>query len=226
MWTLWGGSQPAPSPSDDPVWRDLNPTDLYLSAGVSAITMGFPFSSHKGNTAGMDGISLQIRMFLQRQRELLKSTSCSYVANTPPYVPFLLFLPTSLPRQTKNLLHWVPKDKLLLHTSRKESCSQCAALGEQESPAPDWTLLARSSWHFDGQFCSLLNPSFSPGRSLVISSLLSGGGMGALGTFRCVPWDTCSLHTSHLLMLGNKQKFFCVMHKTLLLPLPICIKRK
>lgn len=188
-WTLWGRSQPAPSPSDSPVWRDLN-----SHCSVSAMTMGCPFSSCKGNTDGMDGISLQKRIFPARQRELQKSTACSYMPTMPPQVYFLLFLPASLPRQTKNWLQCVAKDKLLMHTSRKESCSQCTALCEQESPAPDTE--ARNSWHLNGQFSSLLNPSFSPWRGLVISSLPSGGGMGALGTFGCAPWGICSLHTA------------------------------
>lgn len=48
--------------------------------------------------------------------------------------------------------------------------------------------------------------------------------MGALGTFECVPWGIFTLQ--HWLILGSKQKFLCDTYKTLLLPLPMCIKRK
>lgn len=196
MWTLWGGSQAAPSPSDGPVWRDLNSHCSLSICWCLCCHHGCPFSSCKGFTAGMDGISLQKRMFPGRQRELLKSTAYSYLPNATlgSLSPFL----TGILTQTDEKLTSV-NAKGQTPDAHKQ---KYAARGEQESPAPNCTLLAKNSWHLDGQYSSLLNPSFSSWRSLVISSLVSGGGVGALGTFGCVPWGTCSLHTSHFTSAG------------------------
>lgn len=72
MWRLGGGSQPAPSPRDGPAWRDLN-----SHCSVSAVIMNCPFSSCKGNSAGMDGISLQKGSFQGGKG------SCRGVQNVP-----------------------------------------------------------------------------------------------------------------------------------------------
>lgn len=155
MWTMWGGSQTVPSPSGGPGWRALN-----SQCPVSPMAIGFPFNSRKGSTAGM-GCDIPAERDVSRQAKGAAEehdapgARVPNMPDKPALVHLLLFSPASLPRQTENSLQRVPKDDPLMHTSRKQRCSQCAA-------TPGQVRQARNSWDYGRRLGSLLNSSFSP----------------------------------------------------------------
>lgn len=221
MCTLWGGSQPAPSPSDGPAWGTWIPTVLsllwpwvVLSALAKAVLlgwMGYPcrkgcFQEGKGSC--------------RRAQHVPTCQTC--------HLRFTFFFSYQHPYPDR------PKTDF----SECQRTNSWCAQAERNHIHDVQLFMSRRALHQIQQSGPEI-PGISIGNSVLSLTLLSALEGGSW--FHRSPQEEGWAHWAHLnvflgasavftlqhwLILGSKQKFLCDTYKTLLLPLPMCIKRK